>query len=76
MTLSDFLALPGAVEHDGGPCPVDGDMVARVLFADGDEDEIYASFWSAPDVGMDDQWTWDCAPEDRIIAYIPENTNG
>ena len=69
MTLDEFLKLPGAKVHDGGPCPVDGDTVAEVMFADGESDEIYADFWSAAKPGMDDQWTGDCAPADRIIAY-------
>jgi hypothetical protein len=64
----------GWIEHDGGGCPVDRDSETHVLFADGEIDLTYAGFWSAPFPNADDQWAWECSPEDRIIAYKPELT--
>lgn len=74
--LTDDMRREGWIEHDGGPCPVDGDDVVKVMFADGTTDTICAGFWSADEPDMDDMWTGECWPEDRIIAYLPENPNG
>lgn len=68
MLTSEQIAQ-GWKEHDGGPCPVDDAAMVEVMFADGETDTTYAAFWSAPQSGMDDCWTGECAPEDRIIAY-------
>ncbi len=74
MTLSDFLALPGAVEHDGGPCPVPLNGYPTVFFRVGVEvEEAPASMWT---LGDEDWWQWQGDPDDNIIAYIPENDNG
>lgn len=70
--LTEEQRAAGWIEHDGGPCPVDDDALAEVMFSDGETDMIYAAFWSAPGPDMDDNWTGDCAPDDRIIAYRKE----
>lgn len=62
MTLSDFLAIPGAVEHDGGRKPDNWDGGA-VLLSDGD-------------IGIPPGWAWAPFNDLQVIAYIPENTNG
>lgn len=73
MTLSDFLAIPGAVEHDGGPCPVQDWTVIRPFFRGPEDTTKGVRITLAPAWRLD--WSHDGADDD-IIAYIPENTNG
>ena len=35
MTLDEFLALPGAKRHDGGPAPVTGNLPIEICLRDG-----------------------------------------
>jgi hypothetical protein len=42
------------------------------MFADGETEATYAGFWNPPFSGADNQWTGECAPADKIIAYRPE----
>lgn len=69
--LTDKQRAEGWIEHDGGLCPVPDDDIVEVMFTDGATDMTYAAFWSAAKPGMDDSWTGECSPDDRIIAYRP-----
>lgn len=76
MTLSEFLALPGAVEHDGGPSPVPLDSKPSVMFGDGKTCRgIPARNWIFP-AHKKNFWIWSNAGPASIIAYIPEKQDG
>lgn len=69
--LTDEMRAQGWIEHDGGPCPVDGGSRPTVMFRDGKVRTNNAYLW---DHGQFSWWEH-AEPLRRqcdIIAYKPE----
>jgi len=62
--LTEGQIADGWIEHDGGPCPVEGTMRVRCLMKG--EGEAAFSF-----IADQLDWSWEGWPSD-IIAYRPE----
>jgi len=68
MTLDEFLKLPGAKVHDGGPCPVEPGNKPGVLFRDEgylDAGLVQAAEWA----DGHDSWQHKGPSRHHIIAY-------
>ena len=66
MTLDEFLKLPGAKPHDGGPCPLAFGDFGSTLFLRGGK--VVQDSWE----NRDGFWPWSACPnnqDDDIIAY-------
>jgi hypothetical protein len=62
----DNMTEDGWIKHDGGPCPVDGDVMVKVRIDGCEHGWRSAKWW---DDENPEESNWSCEDSSRIIAY-------